>query len=258
MRLYDEVIADWNRTIAEANPKNLTVDPDHIWPDATGANMVLRSDMAYELGGSEENLTAIGGTAVTDDRALVAEDEIILVGPDLPEIKTDMPYARLSIVRVNEEAMGEGNKLYNAIKKIDFVRYHTAPEGFMMRVSAVRERESVRISKSAIEGGMNFEKVGNLMLRAYHENPNVEAVKLIFITDPHFREFDALKKGIKQSEDITKTIDHMMKNVIMDCKACSLQEVCDEVEGLKELHFGAGAEGQAPEADESNGQAPEA
>jgi len=29
----------------------------------------------------------------------------------------------------------------------------------------------------------------------------------------------------------------------MDCKSCSLQQVCDEVEGLRELHFASMKEG---------------
>ena len=28
-----------------------------------------------------------------------------------------------------------------------------------------------------------------------------------------------------------------------DCGSCSLKPICDEVEGMKELHFGVGAEG---------------
>ena len=34
-----------------------------------------------------------------------------------------------------------------------------------------------------------------------------------------------------------KKYSDIMKNLIMDCKACNLKEVCDEVEGMKELHF---------------------
>ena len=76
------------------------------------------------------------------------------------------------------------------------------------------------------------------MLEAFHSNPKIEAVKLVFITDPDFN-YAALEKEIKLSEGITKTIDHILKNATMDCGSCSLQEICDEVEGLKELHFGA-------------------
>lgn len=241
MKLYDDVITRWG-TLVEGRPnRSLKVSDELAWNDAGKSNMVLRSDMAYELGGSVTSMPALGATAVTDSKEIVPEDEIILVGPDLKDISADVPYARIAIARVNEQEMGEGNKLYNAIRKIEYVRYHVSPEGFMMRVSSIRERESVRVSKDAISRGMDFEKVGNLMIKEYHENPNIEAVKVIFITDSEFP-FNELEEDIKLSEKITKTIDHMFKNVIMDCGACSLQEVCDEVEGMKELHFGMSKE----------------
>ncbi len=236
MKLYDEIITKWGTRIAECPVKSLPVQKNALWEDAGNSNLILRSDMAYELGGSTTSLPALGGTAVTDDATLVPKDEILLVGQDLPEIKQDVPYARIAIARVNSQEMGEGNALYNAIRKIEYVRYHVSPKGFMMRVSPLHERESVRVSKEALAEGLDFEKVGNLMLESFHKNSKVEAVKLIFITDKDFP-YNELKNEIRQAEKITKTIDHILKNVMSDCKTCSLQEICDEVEGLRELHF---------------------
>lgn len=236
MKLYDEIITSWNEMLSECEVKSLPIDSGVDWPDVGKDNMILRSDMAYELGGSSASIPALGGTAITDDKALVPQDEILLVGPDIPEIKEDIPYARLAIARVRGEEMGEGNTLYNAIRNIEYVRYHVNPKGFMMRVSAMHERESVRVSKDAIASGLNFQTVGNMMLQSFHRNTKVEAVKIVFITIPDFP-YDKLSKEIRQGEKITKTIDHMLKNIMTDCSACSLQEICDEVEGLRELHF---------------------
>ena len=236
MKLYDEIIASWNGMLLECEAKSLPIESDVNWPDVGKDNMILRSDMAYELGGSSASIPALGGTAITDDKNLVSQDEILLVGPDLPEIKADVPYARIAMARVRGEEMGEGNTLYNAIRNIEYVRYRVNPQGFMMRVSSMHERESVRVSKDAIANGLDFKTVGNMMLQSFHRNTKVEAVKIIFITAPNFP-YNQLDKDIRQGEKITKTIDHMLKNVMSDCSACSLQEICDEVEGLRELHF---------------------
>lgn len=107
----------------------------------------------------------------------------------------------------------------------------------MSRVSSVYGRESIRISKEALGKGLNFEKIGNIMLNKYHENTDIKAVKLIFITDPSF-DFKSLSESAKKAAEITQAIDHIMKNAMTDCSSCSLQKVCDEVEGLRELHFG--------------------
>ncbi len=236
MKMYDEIISNIISLCTNAGAKSLGVDENPKWPDAGNMNMILRGDMAFELGGSDGFLPAVGGTAVTDEESLVGADEILLVGKDLNELSGDAPYARVALVRVNSDAMGEGNKLYNAIRKIEYVRYHVSPEGFMMRVSSTRERESVRVSKTAIQKGITFKDVGSLMLKRYHENPSIEAVKLIFVTDKNF-DFKALDKEIHGAEDITKTIDHILKNVMIDCDACSMQELCNEIEGMKEMHM---------------------
>ena len=235
MKLYDESIAKLYEMLDGFEKKQLDFsNRKSDWIDSGNANMILRGDMAYELGG--DALPAISGLALTTDEHLIPADEILLYGPDLPEIKADIPYARLAFVRVKKDSMGEGNTLYNAIRKIEYVRYHLNPKGFMMRISASNDREPARVGKEALQQGLDFAKVGKLFLKAYHENPNVEAVKLVFVTCKDFP-YETLKKQVKKNEQITAAIDHIMKNLIMDCKACNLKEVCDEVEGMKELHF---------------------
>ncbi|MBE5897756.1 MAG: carbon monoxide dehydrogenase [Lachnospiraceae bacterium] len=234
MKLYDEVIAHINETLSAYQAKTLPVGETN-WSDVGKAKMILRSEMAYELGG--DRLPALGSTIVTNSQDLVPQDEIVLYGPDLPEITKDQPYARITFVRTDESAMGEGNDLYNAIHRIEYFRYHVFPEGFMMRVSAASERECVRVGSEALDKGLDFAKIGNFMIDALHVHKDVQAVKVIFVTLPE-ADYDSLREDYKMTKKITDTIDHMLKDVNMDCNSCSLQEVCDEVEGMKELHFG--------------------
>lgn len=236
MRLYDEIVQEILRLTEKYEAKRFPVDLDETWKDLGNNNMVLRSEMAYELGG--KGMPAIGCTAITADEAFVPQDEIILLGRDIGEIDRDLPYARIALVRVAEDSLGEGNTLYNAIRKIEYTRYHVNPEGFMMRVSAINKRETARVDKKAKERGLNFQKIGNVMMQSFHENPKIQAAKLIFINLEDFP-YAQLTEYATQAEKITKTIDHMMKNIVMDCDVCNLKEVCDEVEGMKELHFGA-------------------
>lgn len=233
MKLYDETIKSILSMLDDSSLRELdTVNAN--WTDVGDHNMILRADMAYELGGEEYSaVSAMGVTASSD---MVLKDEVLLLGPDLSEIKSDQPYARIAIVRVAKDSLGDGNVLYNAIRKIEYVRYHINPDGYMTRISAQKNREPVRVGADAIKQGLGFTQVGKLFIDKYHENKNIEAVKLIFITKPDF-DYDRLANIAKQMEDITGTIDHILKNVSMDCNACSLQQICDEVEGLRELHF---------------------
>ncbi len=234
MKLYDEVITQILSMVEESQVRNLAIQ-ETSWPQVSDRSMILRSDMAFELGA--ELKQGIGCTLVTGNQDLVSQDEILLIGKDLSELKQGTSYARIAIIEVDEAVMGEGEALYNAIQKLNFVRYHFYPEGFMNRISSTKHKETVRVSKDALAKGLNFTIVGNEMIRQFKENPRVKHVKLIYITDDSFDYRQLLKLSL-DSEDITKTIDHIFKNVIMDCKACNLQKVCDEVEGLKQLHFG--------------------
>ena len=233
MKLYDDSIKELLAGIDMTEAKKLDI-VNADWTDVVDHNLILRADMAYELGGG--TFPAVSGMAVTCNEQFVNTDEVLLIGPDLDEIKADTPYARIALVKVAEDSLGDGNALYNAIRKIEYVRYHINPEGYMTRISASNNREPVRVGKEALGKGLNFAKVGKLFLDTYHENKNIEAVKLIFITDPDF-DYKSLSEQAKRLEDITGTIDHIFKNVMMDCGSCSLQKVCDEVEGLRELHF---------------------
>lgn len=233
MKLYDESIKELLAGIDMTSAKKLDI-VNATWKDVGDHNLILRADMAYELGGG--TYPAVSGMAVTCNDEFVNTDEVMLIGPDLDEIKADTPYARIALVKVAEDSLGDGNTLYNAIRKIEYVRYHINPEGYMTRISASNNREPVRVGKAALDKGLNFAKVGKLFLDTYHENKNIEAVKLIFITAPDF-DYKSLSDQAKHLEDITGTIDHIFKNVMMDCGSCSLQKICDEVEGLRDLHF---------------------
>ena len=235
MRLYDEMIHE-SLGFLEAYPgKKLQTEGTGSWKDIGKESMILRSEMAYELGG--DNLPAIGSQMLTADPKLVSEDEIILYGKDLPEIRRNTAYARLALVRVRDDVMGEGDALYNQIRRLEYTKYHMYPEGYMMRISAASEREMVRIGKNALRKGLDFEKIGKMFLQSYHKNPTVEAVKLIFVTMEDFP-YRELEKKAKKAEQITRAIDHIMKDIAMNCQSCSLKQICDEVEGMRELHFG--------------------
>lgn len=233
MKLYDNIIRQWLDTSLH-NAKHYTPDDAPHWREGSERVMILRSDMAYELGGG--GLPAIGCTVVTADATLVPEDRISVIGPELPEITGDAPYARIALVRVKAGGPEEGDRLFNAIRKLEYTRYHFYPEGFMLRVSAMDRREAVRVSGRALKEGLSFAGAGALLIDAFHRQETVEAVEIFFITDPSF-DYACLKKQAEAAENITKTIDHIFKDVKMDCHVCSLQKICEEVEGLRELHF---------------------
>lgn len=79
--------------------------------------------------------------------------------------------------------------------------------------------------------------VGKTFIRRYKQDPNVLGVKLIFVTDPN-ADFKVLQDQAKSTKNITLTLSKILEGMPTDCGACNLKPICDEVEGMKELHFG--------------------
>lgn len=240
MKIYDDVIRN-SLSILEGREGRLleVASQKHDWPDAGNYNLILKKEMVYELGGG--NLPAITGTFCSSSKELVGRDEIWLYGPDLDEIQKDSSYARISILLIKDKDLSIGgslkeDKLYKMVQNMDHIRYHINPKGYMTRVSTIKGREPVRISKKALKDGLNFTKVGKLYLEGYKKNPKVLAVKILFITLPDFP-YRELKKQVGLSEKITEALGHILKNINMDCSTCNFQDICDEVEGMRELHF---------------------
>ena len=108
----------------------------------------------------------------------------------------------------------------------------------MIRTSSRSHKEVVRLSKSAVNSGASFEKIGNLLIDQYKSNPAVKAVHLFFVTDKSV-DYKSLEALAVKNHSITETLNHIMNNVNFDCSSCNLKPICDEVEGMRELHFKA-------------------
>ena len=164
----------------------------------------------------------------------MGNDEVWLIGPDLNEIKGDCPFARIVLFSIQD--VGEADEAYRALQDIEFVRYHVYPEGYMIRALSEDSREQVRVRRSAIRDGISFRSVGFDYIRKFKTNENVRGVRVIFITDPAI-DYKALKETARKVGDITRSLNTILEGIPTDCDSCGLKEICDEVEGMRELHF---------------------
>ena len=237
MELYNALITKTEELLAAGSPKVWAYSPANCWTDHGSSELVLQSDSAYELGAM--GLGSANYICPTSSASFVDKDEVLLYGPDLKEIKANTVFARIVFIRVGVMD-GDDEEIYRALKDIEFCKYHVYPDGYMVRMSPESYREQVRVSKEAIKRGISFRAVGSSYIVKYKENPDVLNVKVMFITDPSF-DFNALKASAKMADDITSTLTHILEGLPTDCSVCQLKDVCDEVEGMKELHFGKAA-----------------
>ena len=232
MELYNGIIDSTRALLAGETPRRWAFDAADAWRDRGESELVMLRDGAFELGGS--GCPSANFTCVTTKEAEVPADETLLYGPDLGEIRGDVSFAR--IVWISSADIGEEDAAHDAIRTMEFVRYHVFPEGYMIRISAESNQEQVRVSKQAVRGGICFRKLGNTYIRRYRENPNIRHVQVIFVTDSPL--VGALGAAAKKVDDITKTLSHILDGLPTDCGHCQLKPVCDEVEGMREMHLG--------------------
>jgi len=240
MELYSSVIEKVNNLLLENEKISFDYKEDKAWKETEKFELVMKRDAAFELG---EKGSATFMCVTSDDKE-VDKDEIIVVGKDLKSINKDEPYARIVLVRVKEDALDtdkDSEKVFRFIQKLDFVKYHVFPEGYMIRTSSENSKEQIRVSREAVKKNISFENIGDLFIRHYKEIPEVEAVKVIFFNKEDI-DYDQLAKDSKKVHDITMTLSKILEGMPTDCNMCKLKPICDEVEGMRELHFGKGKE----------------
>lgn len=238
MELYNPIIRDAEGLTGSSAPRRYDYDPADAWEDTGSFELVMLRDAAYELGGGGKS--AVNFTCVTSSPELVPQDEILVYGSDLNELNSDSSYARIALLRVGDiesDDEDDTEQAFRAIQDMDFVKYHVFPKGYMIRTSSESSREQVRISRDALRKGMSFRRIGSDFIRQYKQNRNILAVKLLFITAPD-ADYAALTKSAKTVKDITMSLTKILEGMPTDCGSCNLKAICDEVEGMRELHFG--------------------
>lgn len=234
MNLFDKMI---DKTLAQLNGLSTIENarlatPSRTWADVGEHHMILEKETAYELGG--QGTLGLSGCLYTTDPILFPQG-VYLYGKDLAQITKSQSYARLVFVQLEESHSEEA--LYRKIREIDYVCYHVHPEGYMARISPVCQREPVRISRKALKKGISFADIGQMYLTQYHKIHQVKNINVIYITHTGYN-YRALDGLLCKAEQITQSLNHIFTTVNMDCNTCGLKVVCDEIEELRELHFG--------------------
>lgn len=231
MNLYHGIIEN-TLDLLGAPSKVWSYDEKKTWKDLGENEVVLKKEAAYELGADQ--LGAVHFLSVTTDNTMIQEDQILLFGKDLKEIKQDTAYARIALLELKEVSDDE-DRAYKEIRELEFAKYHIFPEGYMMRISSSTGREQVRIRRVSLQRGMSFEHIGTSFIKEYKKNPNIHHMKLIFVTEEDL--VKKLEPLAEKNRQITEALCHILDGLPTDCGACSMKPICDEVEGMREMHF---------------------
>ena len=239
MELFNGLIRETLGLLEKGSPRTWDYRPGDEWRDLGQSELVLQKDAAFELGASGRG--SANYVLFTSNSEYVGGDRVLLYGQDLKDIRGDVDFARIVLLRVG--VLDDDNEqVYRVLKDIEFAKYHIYPEGYMVRMSPETYREQVRVSRQAVRRGVSFRNIGANYIREYKKDPNVLNATVIFLTAPGF-DYAAMKDTAKKANDVTNTLTHILEGLSTDCSVCALKDVCDEIEGMKELHFGVGEKG---------------
>ena len=226
MNLFDDEIKEVYQLLNSLEKKELPLT-DVLLEDVGSNNMIFKNECAFELGEKKSLSFDLSSSLIP------IEDKIYLAGKDLNEIKDNEDFMRIALLQVKEEDLN-GNALYNRLEQIKLTKYRVSPEGYMLRTST-GNKEKVRVSKELVKSG-SFSQIGSAYLQAYKKLNYVNHVTILFVVGNN-DQYDNFKKIANKKTDIIDTIDHILKGfMINDCNACSAKDLCDEVEGLREIH----------------------
>lgn len=190
-------------------------------------SILFLKDTAFELGGSQRQ--CVSTMAVTS--SIHFSNSSYLYGKDLYEIKEDNDFGKIVLLEIDDI---DEDTAFDKIKELELVRYKFCPEGFMTRASALSMREQIRVSKRAVTQKISFADYGSALIAEYLNHPIVKSVEIIFLTE--FDRFDELIMLADKIKNTTSALNHILDNAVFDCSACNLKEICDEIDGMKELH----------------------
>ena len=193
--LFNGLIEETNKLLTGMERREWTGGELRPWPQAEGPNLISREDVALEIGGS-----LAGGanyTVATADKSCGdMTDRVLLYGPDMGSLRGGAPLGRISILHIDDEGL-EGRQVFNLMQDADLVKHHVQPAGYTVDFNQADKYEIAHISKKALAGGISFARVGASYIARFRENPRVQGVTEIFITDPAFDFSAALRLADK-------------------------------------------------------------
>ena len=231
MKVYDPSIQSALALLGKFPARPLSLEKGY--PLEKEKAFLFPEDVALDLGGRELPSPYLIG--YTSSSSLVPEDTIYLIGEDLAGLHGQVPFAHVSFLRFEGQGDEKDQELYRLLRGIEYQRYRIFPYEAMVRVNTNRLRESISLSRKALEKGISFAALGTLFLDAFKKEKRVKAVAQYFITDPSFP-FAELEGMARKNEGVTVALDSIMKKLSMDCSTCQFKGICDEIEGMREAH----------------------
>ncbi len=228
MGIFDEPLREIRRFIVERERQGdiVLMEPMITSPLLSYGEpaVLLQEDTAIELG---HPLAGSLFVLAWEDGPI--KDRLYLLGPNLTELPQGKAPFGLVVM-----AGGSFQDQYETYRDLRERIYQTRLPGFMVRVFPSNQNIYCRVGREALREGLNLNLVGSALISSLKENPSVEGVEVLFVTSSR-EDLLSLSSPARRCLEITEALTKMYEEMNFDCESCEYVEVCDAVDGLREI-----------------------
>jgi len=235
MNVFDQHLDEVRQALASGDLRikagTCLFDPERTWPRGRPGDIILSTDTAIELGHPQTESLAF--LMWTDSPTRVVDGRITVVGPDLDGLAPGKaPFGKIVLAGVHGFT---GDNAYDRFQELDMIRFRLCLEGYMLRAVPQQNREWGRVSRQARMNGLSLRMIGNELIREYRKLDYVDAAEVIFITSSP-QDIRLFRPTGEKAARIIGAMNRIFDDLEQDCDACGFRDVCDEVEGLRDMH----------------------
>jgi len=194
--------------------------------------VVLREESALELGSTS---SASLNLVVWREEQPGDRDEIVLVGPDLPQLAARGIAQPLALV-VQAWVDLEPDRHYECHRQLREATYRLGLRGMMLRCLPGRQSIWCRIHRRSLSDGLDAAVLGSAICAALHDLPFVTRARVALVTADR-EVMEQLRPAAALVLDITEALVKMHESAMaLDCDSCEYEAVCDAVDDLRRIH----------------------
>jgi len=224
-----------DRWVANGSGREMACAPVS-WPAGGGRQVIMGIDTGIELGSPSAG--SMSFMMWTEETGVVVDGRISIAGPDVQDETArgqSLPLGKLVLVEV--EGMDAHNLLQRQ-REMEHTRYAIQLEGYSVRAASSMFREWIRIHRDAVDRGFHLSIMGSALRARLLNLEYVKGVELVLVTSPDI--MVQLQPAAQRLRAIYDAIYEIENYPLHDCGNCSNEEICNEIEAIRELHNAAG------------------
>ena len=227
MDIFDSLIKDTLKVLDDYPMVPLAQDVEP-WEILDKNIYLFDKNTAFELGGYPKesvNMLTQSSNKLIDGFYVVGDENLI-------KTEKHLSFGKIVILKIKDIDV---DNIYDFSQEVLLKDAKSHFKDVMTRASSKHYYINYKVSKDAQKAGFSFAKIANAIKAQFMQIDAVEDVSVIFIIG----DSDIYKKLLplcEKTKEATIALNHMFDGVDMDCHSCTMNDICDEVQGLRKLH----------------------